>query len=90
MREEPLSMGLNSMVQRPAWPIEEHIWHVARGRDDRWKVFQEGAPTAESRHESRDEALEAARVLAESDDAAKIKLHEPDGTLERVLRPDRL
>lgn len=79
-----------SMATQSPWPVEPEIWHVARGKDKQWKVLQEGEPTAESRHESRDDAVRAAKALVGDGSEARIKLHNPDGSLDRVLRPRRV
>lgn len=71
------------------WRIEPDNWHIAQDEDRTWRVFQEGAPTAESRHETREDALEAARAML-SEGEGRIKVHEPDGTLDRVIHPDRM
>lgn len=74
------------------WPVDPQSVHVAPDPDKVWKVLREGEPTAESRHETRDDALDAARALARADelDEPRIKVHNPDGTLNRVIHPDRL
>lgn len=74
------------------WPVDRENLHVAPDQDKSWKVLPEGQPTAESRHETRDEALDAARALAREKglEEPRIKVHNFDGTLDRVLRPDRI
>lgn len=80
-------MLLSTMPSESAWKIDERVWHVAKGRDDRWKVHREGEATATSRHDTKDEALDAARALAENLPDTRIKVHEPDGSVEDVLDP---
>jgi hypothetical protein len=74
------------------WPVDPDSVHVAPDPDHAWKVLREGEPTAESRHEDRADALDAARALARDDEVEdpRIKVHNPDGSLDRVLRLDRL
>lgn len=66
------------------WTINPNTWHIAKD-DDGWKLLREGSPTADSRHENRADALDAARAIATEHADATIKLHNPDGTLERTL-----
>lgn len=78
------------MPQERTWTIRPGTWHVAKGRDDRWKVLQEGEPTAESRHPTQDDALEAARELAAELPDSVIKVHDEDGSLIDELKLDEL
>lgn len=73
------------MQRRMEWRIDPDTLHVAEGVDGTWKVLREGAPTAESHHDSKYEALDAARALAQRVSASRIKLHEPDGRLEKTV-----
>lgn len=73
------------MERAREWAVDPDTLHVAEGEDGAWKVLREGAPTAESRHESKYDALDAARALARKRSARKIKLHEPDGRLSKVV-----
>lgn len=72
------------MALEQRWKIDPNTWHIARD-DDGWKLLREGSPTADSRHETRADALDAARAIATEQAEATIKLHNPDGTLERTL-----
>lgn len=85
-------MCISHMDLEDVWPVDQDNLHVAPDRESAWKVLPEGQPTAASRHETRDEALDAARALARAEDLdePRIKVHNHDGTLDRVLRPDRI
>lgn len=78
-------MVIGTMEKVQDWKIDPDTLHVAEDPDGSWKVLREGAPTAESRHESKYEALDAARSIAEQRSAKRIKLHEPDGELSKVV-----
>lgn len=67
------------------WRVDPDTLHVAEAEDGGWKVLREGAPTAESRHPSKFEALDEARSLARRGSAEQIKVHEPDGQLEKTI-----
>lgn len=67
------------------WVIDPDTLHVAEGEDGAWKVLREGAPTAESRHSSKYEAVDAARALARRQSAKRIQIHEPDGRLDKTI-----
>lgn len=67
------------------WRIDPDTIHVAEGEAGEWKVLREGAPTAESHHGSKFEALDAARELARRGTAEQIKVHEPDGRLAKTV-----
>lgn len=67
------------------WRVDPDTLHVAEADGGDWKVLREGAPTAESRHASKYEALDAARDLAQRGTATRIKVHEPDGRLEKTV-----
>jgi hypothetical protein len=71
-----------------AWRIDPDTLHVAEDERGQWKVLREGAPTAESRHGSKFDALDAARQLAQHGAAEQIKVHEPSGRLERTVDLD--
>lgn len=73
------------MEEAVTWRVDPDTLHVAEGEEGRWKVLREGAPTAESRHESKYEALDAARELARRGSAEQIKVHEPDGRLDKTV-----
>lgn len=73
------------MKPRMEWRVDPDTLHVAETEDGGWKVLREGAPTAESRHDSKYEALDAARALAKRGTASQIKIHEPDGHLEKTV-----
>lgn len=67
------------------WRVDPDTLHVAEDESGRWKVLREGAPTAESRHPSKFDALDAARALARRGAAKQIKVHEPDGQLAETI-----
>lgn len=73
------------MEETLAWRVDPDTLHVAEDERGDWKVLREGAPTAESRHGSKFEALDAARELAQQASAERIKVHEPDGRLDRTV-----
>lgn len=74
-----------SMKPRMEWRVDPDTLHVAEGEEGEWKVLREGAPTAQSRHQSKYDALDAARALAQRGTASRIKVHEPDGRLEKTV-----
>lgn len=73
------------MEQEVRWRVDPDTLHVAEDDRGDWKVLREGAPTAESRHGSKFEALDAARNLAQREAAERIKVHEPNGRLEKTV-----
>jgi hypothetical protein len=73
------------MEQEMRWRVDPDTLHVAEDVGGGWKVLREGAPTAESRHDSKFDALDAARALARREAAEQIKIHQPDGRLEKTL-----
>jgi hypothetical protein len=73
------------MEEAMAWRVDPDTLHVAEADDGDWKVLREGAPTAESLHESKYRALDAARDLAQRGSAEQIKIHTPDGQLDRTV-----
>jgi len=73
------------MEPKMAWRVDPDTLHVAEDDGGRWKVLREGAPTAESRHDSKFAALDEARDLARRGSATTIKVHEPDGRLAETV-----
>lgn len=76
---------MSSMERSRDWMVDPDTLHVAEDTSGAWKVLREGAPTAESHHDSKYDAIDAARVLAREQSARKVKIHEPDGSLNKVL-----
>lgn len=73
------------MEQPGVWQTDPDTLHVAEANDGAWKILREGAPTAESRHESKYSAIDAAKAIARERSAEQIKIHEPDGRLDEVI-----
>jgi hypothetical protein len=73
------------MESASAWQTDPDTLHVAEDPDGEWKILREGAPTAESRHESKFSAIDAAKSIARERSAETIKIHQPDGRLAEVL-----
>lgn len=71
---------------RPA-ATERTVYHVAT-QDEGWKVELEGATRASSRHDTKDEALTAARELARSKAPATVVVHRKDGTIQTQFSYD--
>lgn len=63
--------------------VDHDVWHVAVTRDGAWKVLREGDATATSRHETQDQALEAAKALAEEQLPSVVRVHDDQN---RVIR----
>lgn len=61
---------------------ERAVYHVAPQDDDGWKVELEGASRASSLHDTKDEALTAARELARGKVPAAVVVHRKDGTVQ--------
>lgn len=78
-------MSMGAMEKARDWMVDPDTLHVAEDASGGWKVLREGAPTAESYHDSKYDAIDAARTLARRKSARKIKIHEPDGSLNKVL-----
>ncbi len=76
------------MVRKGPWTVDPHTWHIAKDRDG-WKVLREGSPTAYSRHETKADAIDAARAMATEERDSLIKIHKPDGKLDHILHPER-
>lgn len=73
------------MEEAMAWQVDPDTLHVAEGETGEWKVLREGAPTAESRHTSKYDALDAARALAKRRSAERIKVHGRDGKVAKTV-----
>ncbi len=59
------------------------VYHVTPATDvGEWEIKEEGLPRARSRHQSKQEAVEAARRLAKSQPLGQIIIHRSDGTIE--------
>lgn len=61
---------------------ERETWHISPHDDGGWKVKKAGGEQAASRHETKDEAVEAARVIAKKRSKGQIKIHRQDGTIQ--------
>lgn len=59
--------------------------HVAKRKHGGWKVHREGAAVAASAHDSKDQAIRAAKALAEERPGSLIKVHREDNTIEAVI-----
>jgi len=57
------------------------VYHVVPDGDD-WKVELEGSERAVSRHDTKKEALEAARSLAKERAPSRMVIHRQDGTIQ--------
>jgi poly(hydroxyalkanoate) granule-associated protein len=85
-RVEELNGKIDHLRGKPAGAAakaeaERTVYHVAP-HDDGWKVEREGASRATSTHETKDEALTAARELARSKAPGAVVVHRKDGTIQ--------
>ncbi|HVS64467.1 MAG TPA: DUF2188 domain-containing protein [Thermoanaerobaculia bacterium] len=60
---------------------EETVFHVVP-KDDRWEVRGEGAQRATSVHETKREAVAAARQLARDKEPSRLVVHRIDGSVQ--------
>lgn len=61
---------------------ERKTWHVTTHEDEGWQVKKAGGDQATSRHETKDDAIQAAKQLAKKKDLGQIKIHKTDGTIQ--------
>lgn len=59
--------------------------HVAKRKRGGWKVLMEGAAVAASEHETREDAIASAKVMAEQRPGSLVKVHREDNTVEAVI-----
>lgn len=61
--------------------VERRVYHVVT-HDDGWKVEVEGSKKPLSTHATKDEAVDAARTLAQKDEPSRVVVHRMDGTIQ--------
>lgn len=62
-------------------------WHVTP-REDGWQVKKENADRASSRHESKNDAVRAAKSIAKNKPRGQVKVHKTDGTIHQEFTFD--
>ncbi len=64
---------------------ERQTWHVtpADGSDANWQVKHAGKERATSRHEKKDEAVQAAKKIAKNRNLGQVIVHKMDGTIQQ-------
>lgn len=85
-RVEELNAKIDNLRGAPAKggraaAAERTVYHVA-SHGEGWKVEHEGASRATSVHDTKDEALTAARELARGKAPAAVVVHRKDGTVQ--------
>jgi hypothetical protein len=59
------------------------VYHVVPDREeDAWKVEKENSERASSVCQTKDEAIEEARRLAQNNSLSQVKVHRRDGTIQ--------
>lgn len=81
LRGAPAAKAGKAAKAAPA-AAERAVYHVAPKDDEGWKVELEGASRASSLHDTKDEALTAARELARGKVPAAVVVHRKDGTIQ--------
>lgn len=66
----------------PGMP-ETYTWHVTPHEEEGWQVKRETADQATSRHDTKKQALEAAKDLARNKPTAHVAVHKRDGTIQQ-------
>lgn len=63
---------------------QRETWHVtpAKGDDGGWQVKHAGKDRATSRHENKDEAIQAAKQIAKDRKLGQVVVHKMDGTIQ--------
>lgn len=61
---------------------ERQTWHVTTHDDEGWQVQKAGGEQATSLHDTKSEAVEAAKQLAKNQPLGQIKIHKTDGTIQ--------
>lgn len=81
-RVEELTSRLETkLAATPATATERKVYHVTT-HEDGWKVEAEGAKRATSTHATKDEAVDAARTLAQKNEPSQVVVHRMDGTIQ--------
>jgi poly(hydroxyalkanoate) granule-associated protein len=80
-RVEELTARLETKLAAGAAASERKVYHVAT-HDDGWKIEVEGAKRATSTHATKDEAVDAARTLAQNNEPSQVVVHRMDGTIQ--------
>lgn len=57
-------------------------YHVTPNTDGGWKVKEEKASRASSKHETKAEAVERAKELAKNQELGQVVIHKRDGTIQ--------
>ena len=60
---------------------ERKVYHVVAGNKG-WDIKEEGGKTAISHHSTKEEAIEAARKVAEKSGLGQVKIHTAIGAIE--------
>lgn len=61
---------------------QHKTYHVTPGTDGDWKVKEEKASKASSKHETKAEAVERAKDLAKNQVLGQVIIHKQDGTIQ--------
>lgn len=62
--------------------VERKVYHVSTHEQEGWKVEAEGAARATSVHATKQEAVSAARTLAQNQAPSRVVVHKQDGTFQ--------
>lgn len=81
-RVEELNRKIDGVRGGATAAAKATVYHVTPNGDDGWKVEKEGASRATSIHETKDEALAAARELAKAKLPGAVVVHRKDGTVQ--------
>jgi poly(hydroxyalkanoate) granule-associated protein len=80
-RVEELTGRVSGRIEKAVVPVERKVLHLT-WTDEQWKVEAEGALRATSVHNTKDEALAAARELAQNQAPSQIVVHRMDGSVQ--------
>jgi len=79
-RVEELTARLEGKLGGTA-TVGRKVYHVVTA-DDGWKVELEGSKKPLSTHATKDEAVDAARTLAQTNEPSQVVVHRMDGTIQ--------
>lgn len=82
LEAEAQARGTGSQTATPS--RGRSTWHVTATEDGRWRVIRENASRAASVHDTKDEAVDAAREIAKKRSKGQVVLHRQDGTIQKA------
>lgn len=68
--------------------MADPTWHVTPYDGEGWQVKKETNTRASSTHETKSDAVQAAKALAKKRTDGRVLVHKADGTVQRGYRYD--